>query len=1373
MNANENQAKRAIRISLCRSRWGKYLLAGLLTLVTLIIRLAIGGEAEGEAVLNVFLIPIILSAYLGGLGPGVAATVFSALTADYYLLTPTHSFLISGGPEQMEWLLLIVTGGLISVLTETLHRCQLQDNTNEQQHKVTLASIGDAVITTDNRGHVTFLNGVAERLTGWTSSEAKNKPLAVVFRIIDEQTRQPVEDPIKKVLHCGSVVGLANHTILISRDGREIPIDDSGAPIKQANGAIVGVVLVFRDCTEKKKNEAALRDSMALYHSLVEQIPAGLFRKNTEGRYVFVNSLFCEFGRLKPEQYLGRTAEEFASELATGGTNVLNTERVGELSRVGGEHHALIMQTGQRIELEEERIFVDGRKQYLQVIKSPVFDSNGKIVGSQGILYDITQRKEAEAALRESEQQLQEIASSLREAVWLRDARMHRILYVNPAFERISGLTCDQFLQNPEAFSDLIHPDDKERVMAARNACFDGQSFDNEHRIVRPDGSVRWVRGQIMPVRNEAGETRRLTCVLEDITERKQAEEKLLYERELFESLLETTPDNVYFKDRESRIVRVSRSKMQGTLQIARDNYRALHPEAAPDQWPPHLAGSEPFAKWLIGKTDFDTYPEAHARAAYEDEQEIIRTGQCLAGKLEKTILPDGQSIWWLTTKMPWRDKDGNIIGTYGVSANVTAFKAVEAALNQERLLLRTLIDLLPEIFYVKDLNGRFLVANQTMAKHLGKDNHTQVLGLCDTDFFPPATAAEFRVEEEKILAGEPLIEREQQVDFPDGRKCMLLTTKVPFRDGQGKICGLVGIGRDITDRKRAEEALRQANQSLQTLSKCNEALVRAADETSLLKKICQIATEIGGYSLVWVGYLEQDAAKSVRPVAWAGAEASYAENLRVNWADTERGRGPAGTAIRTGQPATFPNLAEHPDFAPWREEALRRGFAASICLPLKADNKTFGVLCVYSSRPDAFNATETALLTELANDLAFGIATLRNRTERKQLEEQLRQSQKMDAIGQLAGGVAHDFNNMLTVIQGNASLLSNPQLNNGERSESAQQIVRAAERAASLTRQLLLFSRKQVMQAVPLNLNEVVGNMTKMLQRILGEDISLNANFASNLPVILADSGMIEQILLNLAVNSRDAMPNGGRLTITTSMETLDENQAEKNVGASPGLYACLNLTDTGCGIAPENLPRIFEPFFTTKEVGKGTGLGLATVYGIIQQHHGWIAVTSQIGQGTSFRIYLPAAKGPLPKSLAASAMSKLPGGNETILLVEDEPPVRLLASNLLQRCGYTVLVAESGAAALPVWKEHREKIHLLLTDMVMPEGISGRELAEKLKSDRPELKVIYTSGYSTDIIGREPRLIEGGNFLQKPYHPLKLAQVIRNCLDQKPTLS
>lgn len=446
-------------------------------------------------------------------------------------------------------------------------------------------------------------------------------------------------------------------------------------------------------------------------------------------------------------------------------------------------------------------------------------------------------------------------------------------------------------------------------------------------------------------------------------------------------------------------------------------------------------------------------------------------------------------------------------------------------------------------------------------------------------------------------------------------------------------------------------------------------------------------------------------------------------------------------------------------------------------------------------------------------------ILNSRDVTESRALEEQFRQSQRMEAIGQLAGGVAHDFNNLLAVILMQVELLHHESARSPEQLDAINEIGKAAKRAADLTRQLLLFSRRQAPKLGDFDLNEIVGQVTTILQRLLREDIRLQVHCAPTPLFIHADNVMVDQILLNLAVNARDAMPHGGRLVIETSntefasseaalspqpgsgtsqsamaaptvsssaVRTMGPGDAAAGVGpdgdsrgdhsavpavfshgARPGVFACLSVSDNGKGIPPEILPHIFEPFFTTKDVGKGTGLGLATVFGIIQQHQGWIKVTSETGVGTTFRIYLPLLHQPHVEPLPEPTPSAGQRGHETILLVEDEAALRTLVCTVLNRLGYRVLVAPNGIAALEVWKNHRPEINLLLTDLVMPEGLSGRDLAGRLLAENPQLKVIYTSGYSQEIAGEDFPLREGENFLTKPFQTAQLAKTIRARLE------
>ena len=389
--------------------------------------------------------------------------------------------------------------------------------------------------------------------------------------------------------------------------------------------------------------------------------------------------------------------------------------------------------------------------------------------------------------------------------------------------------------------------------------------------------------------------------------------------------------------------------------------------------------------------------------------------------------------------------------------------------------------------------------------------------------------------------------------------------------------------------------------------------------------------------------------------------------------------------------------------------------------------------------------------------------------TDRVNLEADLRQAQKMESVGQLAAGVAHDFNNLLTIIQGHSGLLSEAPNLASDLTESVRQITFAAERAANLTRQLLMFSRKQVMQPQLLNLNEVIHNLTKVIRTLVGAQITFERSLMDELPPIHADPGMMEQILVNLSVNARDAMPRGGTLTIATRFTPVDPSYVKSHAEATPGNYVRLTVTDTGHGMDRSTISRIFEPFFTTKEIGKGTGLGLSTVYGIVKQHQGWIEVDSEVGKGASFSVYVPVATRAEPRN-PTTRVDTVPGGNETILVVEDEEALRELVSDILQRKGYTVLEAQSGDQAMEVWQSEKERIDLLLTDMMMPGGLSGRDVAERLLADRPELKVIYTSGYSIDTVTPEALGQDAMNFLQKPYDPETLAQMVRNILNGVP---
>ena len=390
--------------------------------------------------------------------------------------------------------------------------------------------------------------------------------------------------------------------------------------------------------------------------------------------------------------------------------------------------------------------------------------------------------------------------------------------------------------------------------------------------------------------------------------------------------------------------------------------------------------------------------------------------------------------------------------------------------------------------------------------------------------------------------------------------------------------------------------------------------------------------------------------------------------------------------------------------------------------------------------------------------------------TERAELERQFRQAQKMEAIGQLAAGLAHDFNNILTVVSGHASLIKCQTAEGSPETMSADEIAKAANRATSLIRQLLMFSRKQVMQFRYLDLNETINNSLAMVRRLVGGHIHLKFTGGSSLPSIHADATMIEQVVMNLAGNARDAMPNGGQVEIHTDVVMICRDVTPLDPEARNGRFIRLTFSDTGCGMDTSILNRIFEPFFTTKGVGKGTGLGLSTVFGIIRQHRGWLEVSSKPNQGTAFTLHFPACEQAAETTESSSDAAVIFRGRETVLVAEDEDALREMVSTVLTAQGYKVLVASSGVEAIKVYEQADCYIDLLLTDMVMPGGVMGGELAQRLCASSPNLKVIFSSGYGPCMAGKDISAFQDRNFLAKPYSIGKLAQFVREVLDRPP---
>jgi signal transduction histidine kinase/CheY-like chemotaxis protein len=457
---------------------------------------------------------------------------------------------------------------------------------------------------------------------------------------------------------------------------------------------------------------------------------------------------------------------------------------------------------------------------------------------------------------------------------------------------------------------------------------------------------------------------------------------------------------------------------------------------------------------------------------------------------------------------------------------------------------------------------------------------------------------------------------------------------------------------------------------------------------------------------------------------------------------------------------------------APFGDTTRRSASLAYV--PIRNQSRIIGILSVQSYTPGAYNSRDIESLQALAGHCGAALERIRSEELVRELENQLRHSQKMESIGKLAGGIAHDFNNILTVIQGHASLLKDSSKTCGELQSSLDEIYQASVRAAALTRKLLAFSRKEPLQVERVDLNTIAHGVAQMVRRIIGENIRFETRLGRDLPLIEADSDMMEQVLMNLAINARDAMPGGGTLEVATSFEEIGANHLMGDSQVRSGSFVCLTVADSGTGISAEDIPRIFEPFFTTKARGQGTGLGLAMVYGIVQQHQGWITVASEAGRGSTFKVFLPPAsiqaeprraRDPLPEAESRASATAC-NRSEVVLIVEDEPDLRLLVSDILERDGYCVLEAENGEAALEIWRTHKERIGLVVSDILLPGKLNGRKLIDRLREEEPGLRVLFTSGYS----GIENIDGIGSHFLQKPFRPEQLLQAVRRCREAAP---
>jgi PAS domain S-box-containing protein len=1239
----------------------------------------------------------------------------------------------------------------------------------------------------DGKPRFTYVSAGVERVHGVKVAEVMRDPGYLLPQI------DPSLKPAYRAAAANSAGELADFEMELPvrrSTGEERLIYVRSRPRRTGTGQVQWDGLAV-DITDRKQAEKRLREREEQLRLFVEHSPAAIAMLDAEMRYLVVSRRWLADYRLKEQDVTGRSHYEVFPEIPESWRAIHRRCLAGAVERSDADPFPR----------------ADGSLDWVRWEIRPWHTGAGEVGGLMVFSEVITERMRAEAALRENQQLLKVVLDLVPHFIFAKDGH-GRHLFVNRACAAAHGLTPEQLVGRTD--QDFVRDREQaEAFMRADREVIEGgkPKFIAEERLTLPTGETRILQTIKTPFLAPGG-VPALVGVALDVTDLKAAEAARRRSEARLTFALEASHTGAWYLNLEDHTA--TRTPIHA---------RIFGAETAAPGW-----NFEAFLAQIL--------PEDRARVSAQIREAMAaRTDWNFECRI---LRPDGEVRWIFVAGGHERNPENAPGRVSGIVQDITERKQVEAEAARERLLLRTLIDLLPDNIFVKDTAGKFLLGNVALAKALGKNSPQEIVGRSDADFFRPALAEVFQADEARVLAGESLLDHEEEADFRDGARRVSLTTKVPFCDAQGRVCGLVGIGRDITERKAAEAALRQSEEQFRAMFELASIGMAQADPTTrrwvrVNRKMC----EITGYSAAELLQLhvpelthpeDRDRDEDLFRRVIRGEAPDYRLEKRylckdgaIAWVNVNMAaiRDAAGRPVRSM--ATIEDITERKQ----AEETVRLQSAALAAAAnaivitdqrgrIEWVNRAFSDLTGYAAA-DALGKNprllksgqqEPAFYTTLWNTILAGdiwhgelvnrrkdgglyhedmtitplrdaggavthfIAIKQDITERKRLEVQFRQSQKMEAIGTLAGGVAHDFNNILT------SILMQVELGGEEAGlptdlrESFRQIRSDAERAAALTRQLLLFSRRQVMQSRDLDLNEVVTNLTKMLQRIIGEDVRLQLHLHSTPLLVHADAGMLDQVLMNLVVNARDAMPEGGRLIVATGGKLVDETLALSQPDATPGRYACLSVSDTGRGIPAEVLPRIFEPFFTTKEAGKGTGLGLATVFGIVKQHGGWIKVANESGQGATFQVFLPITN-PVAATAAATARRKPLGGTETILLAEDEEPVRKSIRIVLVRNGYTVLEAATGAEALRVWAGRRGTVALLLTDLVMPGGISGQQLARQLRADKPDLKIVYTSGYSAGIAGREIQLQAGEQFMQKPVLPDDLLKTVRQCLD------
>ncbi|MEW6158374.1 MAG: PAS domain S-box protein [Verrucomicrobiota bacterium] len=1223
--------------------------------------------------------------------------------------------------------------------TRTLQERFETEMSLEKRYRNLVETSNDLIWSVDGQGRWTFVNQAVRRIYGYEPEEMLGR--AFYEFQPPEQARKDLE--VFEQIKAGSPC-IQYETVHLRKNGMPVTLSFNAVVLRDAQGNIIGTTGSATDITERKRFETRA----AAFSDLGQRLSAA--RSYVEAAEIISDAADKLFGwdLFSVYRYAREGGEDYIFPVLVIDTLQGARQRIRCPEREQPSSRAKrVLENGAEIILREPPVAWDADSQPLgdsnrpsaSILIAPIRISQGPIgllsVQSYTVqAYDkpdlqllqsladfcggALERIHAEQALRESETHLRTIIEIEPECVKILEED-GSLLTMNPAgLAMIEAESLDQ-VQGKCVFG-LIAPEHREAFRHLTSSAFQGKSGWLEFEIIGLKGARRWLQTQVVPYRNEQGAITACLGVTRDVTERKKAERQGLVFSNLGLALsAATTPQEA------ARIVMHAASELFSwdafSLHLYSPGWRHREPvlnvdtidgrrvEISPEEFDREPT---PFAKQVIAEggklilrspNDIptgDLVPFGNRSRRSESLLFVpIRNGVRAIGVLSiQSYTPQAYRPVDLDTLQALADHCG------GAMERIHA----EDALRESEKHFRALIEKSNDVISLVDAEGRVLYTSPAINKLLGFTMEEDVGAMIFNGVHPDDLGRAFAQWQQLLAEPGATMHSHFRVQHKNGGWRWLegwATNHLNHPTLQAVVINY----RDVTEKREAEEALRQSE----------ERFSKAFRSSPVAMSISTLAqgryVDVNASFLTLLGFQREEIIGST------------SLELRI-WADPQ-------------------------DRARLIEKLLKEDVVRDWELKLRRKNG------------DTRIALVSVELIDLGGEECM-IAILYDVTERHHLEAQLRQAQKMESIGQLAAGVAHEFNNIMSIVQGYASLLLSRSDLDGETKQALDEISTGADRAAKLTRQLLAFSRKQLMHPEHLDLGEVLDKVGRLLRRVLGEHIHLDVQAGSTAVPVHADRNMMEQIIMNLSVNARDAMPNGGRLELSTEVVQIHPEYVQQNPEARPGHFVCLRVADTGCGIPADILPRIFDPFFTTKEVGKGTGLGLATVYGIVKQHNGWIEIESRVGHGTTFRVLLPAS-GLFHRNLNVTKdPASVEGGSETILVVEDEPALLELAEKILQRYGYQVLSAPNGLRALDVWARHKDQIDLLITDMVMPDGVTGKELAERLLQEKPGLKVIYSSGYSVETMAQGVELLEGVNFLQKPYLPDYFAKTIRECL-------